>query len=148
MSSRRVLCVWLSFFLFVLALSVFTYWGAGTFRLAREHAQTRGVILGDSPFGHAGVIYRFEAGGRTYAADRSIEGHPRSPGTPVTVFYLPADPSITLLDDPWTHLLQSLAAAVFLGALLASAVAALLVHATRLAADYNARMAEQQQNRR
>lgn len=142
------MCVWLSFFLFVVCLSVLTFWGAGTFRLTREHAQTRGVILGDSPYQHARVLYRFEAGGRTYTADRSYAGYPHPPGTPVTVFYVPADPNITLLDDPWTHLLLSLAATVLWGALLASAVVALLVHAPRLAADYNARMAARRQNPR
>lgn len=117
---RLFLYGWLLIFMFLAAMSVLIAWGAGSFRLAYQHRQAQGIVVGRSPSQHGRSVYRFQVGGHTYSSEGS-QGHDYIPlGELVAVYYDPADPRLTCLDNPVRHLYLNLLGGLFYAGVLAS----------------------------
>jgi hypothetical protein len=83
------------------------YWGVATFgggfdwvrqyRLVKKATQTQGVVASREPENHNLAHYEFEANGKRYSGADQGGG---AVGHTVTVFYLPDDPTFSMLKNP------------------------------------------------
>jgi DNA-binding transcriptional regulator of glucitol operon len=76
----------------------------GFYRLYRHGAAAPGLLLsGPNPqYGNA-ITYSFAVGSQTYTTSRTYLGSGLQPGTPgssITVFYLPENPQVSCVGDP------------------------------------------------
>jgi hypothetical protein len=81
-------------------------WGGGfdcvrQYRLLKEATQAQGVVTLREPQNHNLAHYEFEANGKRYSGTGQGGG---AVGQNVTVFYLPDDPTFSMLEKPGADL--------------------------------------------